>query len=67
MTYLFDKKITQICSYSYNKTSSDLFLNLRRFSLSLRLILACSYVFAQFEPRVLIKLFLHMKKCVSKK
>ena len=61
------KKITQICSYSYNKTSSDLFLNLSRFSLNLRLFLACSYFFAQYEPRVLIKLFLYIKKHVSKK
>ena len=61
------KKGTQICSYSYNKTNLDLFLNLRRFSLSLRLFLACSYFFAQCEPRILINLFLYIKKRVSKK
>ena len=48
-------------------TKPVLFLNLRRFSLSLRVFLAFSYFFAQFEPRVLIKLFLYKKKRVSKK
>ena len=63
---LTKKKKTQICSYCYNKTNSDLLLNLRRFILSVRLFLACSYFFAEFEPRVLIKLFLYIKKRVSK-
>ena len=60
------KKENHICSYCYNKTNSDLLLNLRRFILSVRLLLACSYFFAEFEPHVLIKLFLYIKKRVSK-
>ena len=62
---ILTKKITLICCYSYSKTSWNLFLNLRRFLLSLRLFLACSYFFAQFEPRGLIKLFLYIKKHVD--